>query len=60
MKQSDIFAAFGCSSCHNEVDRRTRIMDPEYARASFFDGMVRTQQYWFDEGILQKVFRWEQ
>ena len=56
MKHSDIHAAFACSSCHDEVDRRTQIDDAEYARASFFDGMVRTQQYWLDECILQKVF----
>ena len=56
MKHPDIFGAFGCSSCHDEVDRRTRECDAEYARASFFDGMVRTQQHWLDAGILQKVF----
>jgi len=57
IKHPDIFGAFGCLACHDEVDRRTRIGDAEYARASFFDGMVRTQQYWLDEGIFYEVFK---
>ena len=52
MKSSDVHAAFGCSACHDEVDRRTRNVLRDVAMLAFFYGMVRTQQYWIDEGYL--------
>ena len=52
LKQSDLFAAFGCSSCHDEVDRRTRKMMADTARMAFFEAMVRTQQYWLNQGMI--------
>jgi hypothetical protein len=51
-KKSDLFAAFGCSDCHNEVDRKTRKLPLEEAQAAHYEGMVRTQQYWLDNGFV--------
>ena len=52
LKQPDIFGAFGCSSCHDEVDRRTRITDPDYAKLCFYDGIIHTQLIWLKEGLI--------
>jgi len=52
MRRSDIHGAFACSACHDEVDRRTRITDAEYARLCHLDGVIRTQEIWIREGLL--------
>jgi len=52
IKSSDIHASIGCSSCHDEVDRRTRKLSKEEAELALLQGMVRTQEIWIREGFL--------
>lgn len=42
MKASDILGAHGCSACHDEIDRRTTILDEEFVRVCFLEGIIRT------------------
>lgn len=42
-KVSDIHGAYCCSSCHDEIDRRTRIMDAETSELFAWHGVQRTQ-----------------
>ena len=51
-KREDIFGAFCCSACHDEVDRRTRIQDPGGVKLDFYEGIIRTQQIWLNEGLI--------
>jgi len=51
-KHPDLFGAFACSSCHDEIDRKTRLLDPAYARLCHLEGMVRTQLIWLSEGLI--------
>jgi len=52
-KQNDLFASYGCSSCHDEVDNRTiKILNRELVKNWFYDGVIRTQQILIDKGIL--------
>lgn len=43
-KVSDIHGTYCCSSCHDELDRRTRIMDAETAELFGWHGVQRTQE----------------
>ena len=43
IKPPDLIAAIACSSCHDEIDRRTRLVDAEYAKECALEGMARTQ-----------------
>ena len=52
MKQDDLFGAFCCSACHDEVDRRTKYYEIEDVQRWFYEGMVRTQKIWLDEGFI--------
>lgn len=47
LKMHDFFCAFGCSICHDIVDRRIHQnqLDPSYVRALHLEGMIRTQAY---------------
>ena len=45
--------AYCCSSCHDEVDRRTRNMDVNDARRFFLDGVIRTLHTLSEEGIIK-------
>lgn len=49
-KAPDLLAAFGCSKCHDEVDRRTRYVEANFARLCFYEGVLRTQAIWIEEG----------
>jgi hypothetical protein len=53
MKKSDLFAAYGCSSCHDEVDRRTCEHTFIKARLWFYEGVFRTQAIWLKEGLIE-------
>ncbi|MBZ7186862.1 DUF1364 family protein [Klebsiella michiganensis] len=46
-------AAIACSSCHDEIDRRTRLVDAEYAKECALEGMARTQVIWMKEGLIK-------
>lgn len=52
IKPDDIFGAWCCSSCHDECDRRARIMDNEYVRLAHLEGVLRTQAILRKEGKL--------
>lgn len=43
IKPSDLLGAYACSACHDEADRRTRILDAEIAHLYHAEGVLRTQ-----------------
>lgn len=51
-KKSDLQGAFCCSSCHDEIDRRTRIFDVDYVELAHRQGVERTQEYWLKNGFI--------
>lgn len=52
IKPDDIQAAWACSACHDEVDRRTRLIDANEARLMHAEGVMRTQEILRKEGKL--------
>lgn len=42
MKSPDIIASWACSSCHDEVDRRTRRLERDYVLLAHAEGVFRT------------------
>ena len=52
-KPHDILGAWACSACHDEVDRRTRNLEPEFADHEFLRGVVKTQRALIDEGVIE-------
>lgn len=53
IKPNDIFGAWACSACHDEIDRRTRITDAEYAKQCHLEGVIRTQDILIKEGKIK-------
>lgn len=53
MKPNDLQGAWACSSCHNEIDRRTRIFDNEFVRLAHAEGLIRTQNILIKEGKIK-------
>ncbi|ELH3057152.1 DUF1364 domain-containing protein [Escherichia coli] len=43
MKPDDLIGAWACSACHDEIDRRTMILDNKDARLYHLEGVIRTQ-----------------
>ncbi|OVZ80964.1 DUF1364 domain-containing protein [Yersinia kristensenii] len=52
IKPSDEQAAWGCLACHDESDRRTRLIDSDTARLYHAEGVMRTQYILRKEGKL--------
>lgn len=52
LKPNDEQAAWGCSACHDECDRRTRHIESDTARLCHAEGVMRTQQILRGEGKL--------
>ncbi|HGM5907071.1 MULTISPECIES: DUF1364 domain-containing protein [Serratia] len=52
IKPDDTQAAWACSACHDEVDRRTRFIDANDARLMHAEGVMRTQEILRKEGKL--------
>lgn len=52
IKPDDTQAAWTCSACHDEVDRRTRLIDANDARLMHAEGVMRTQEILRKEGKL--------
>lgn len=52
IKPDDTQAAWACSACHDEVDRRTRLIDANEARLMHAEGVMRTQEILRKEGKL--------
>ncbi|EPA3162826.1 nuclease domain-containing protein, partial [Yersinia enterocolitica] len=53
IKPPDLFGAWCCSACHDEIDRRTHIMDIESAHLAHLEGMVRTQAILLSENKVK-------
>lgn len=52
-KVNDIFGSRCCSNCHDVVDGRVKSTFPREIIHNFFtDGVFRTQQQLFDEGLI--------
>ncbi|MGP2964128.1 DUF1364 domain-containing protein [Serratia ureilytica] len=52
IKPDDAQGAWACSACHDEVDRRTRLIDANDARLMHAEGVMRTQEILRKEGKL--------
>ncbi len=53
LKADDTQAAWGCSSCHNEVDRRTQKLHPRTVAAHFKNAILQTQKILKQEGKIK-------
>ena len=52
LKGHDFIAAYGCSACHDEIDRRTRYMTVEQRKAFMYDALVEALNTFYEEGFL--------
>lgn len=52
IKPNDLQGAWACSGCHDEIDRRTRVMDADTARHMHAEGVMRTQAALMSEGLI--------
>jgi hypothetical protein len=53
IKTNDIHGAFGCSSCHDEVDARTmKNNDRQEVRLAFYEAVIRTQILLIKGGLM--------
>lgn len=54
LKMADLFGAFGCSDCHDIVDRRRIVTEIPRSLAQLYhlEGVIRTQAYLAERGIL--------
>jgi len=57
IKPDDSLAAFACSDCHDEIDRRTHIFDNRTAHLYHAEGVFRTQSILRKEGKLNDLSR---
>lgn len=53
MKRPDLIGCVACSACHDEIDRRTRILEADFARLSHLEGIVRRQEILIRSGVLR-------
>ena len=54
LKGDDFHAAFACSSCHDEYDRRTRKIDNlDIVILQFLRGVLETQRILYDDGLIE-------
>lgn len=51
-KVDDRHAAIGCSSCHDEVDRKTQKIPKIEADLAMYEAVIRTQSIWISEGLM--------
>lgn len=54
IKPDDLFGAWACSACHDEIDRRTRITDADSAYLAHLEGVLRTQAQLLTEGKIKR------
>ncbi|MCY1295723.1 putative nuclease YbcO [compost metagenome] len=50
IKPHDLLGAWACSSCHDEIERRTRRIDADRAALAHLEGVIRTQAILIREG----------
>lgn len=56
MKVNDIFGAFCCSDCHDVLDgRKYSRFDGNSRKFFHMEGIVRTQQWWIENGYIKAV-----
>ena len=53
MKPNDLQGAWACSSCHDEIDRRTRNHEHEFIRLAHAEGVMRTIDILVREGKIK-------
>lgn len=53
MKPNDLFGAWACSACHDEIDRRTGRTEAGEAHMAHLEGVIRTQATLIAEGKLK-------
>lgn len=52
-KPNDLQGAWACSSCHDEIDRRTRNHEYDFVRLAHAEGVMRTQNILIREGKIK-------
>jgi len=52
-KAPDLLGAWCCSACHDEVDRRTSMLDRDKALLWFYEGVLRTQNELIKLGLIK-------
>lgn len=54
MKSPDIHGAFCCSACHDLIDGRSRTFaySKDELKLMHLEGVIRTQQWWLDNGYI--------
>ncbi|MCX8621607.1 nuclease domain-containing protein, partial [Gilliamella sp. B3892] len=52
-KPNDLQGAWACSSCHDEIDRRTRIFENEFVRLAHAEGVMKTQNILIKDGKIK-------
>jgi len=52
LKSHDLFGAWACSSCHDEIDRRTQACDIDYVSLAHLEGVLRTLSVLIREGLV--------
>ena len=52
MKSPDLLGAYACSSCHDEIDRRTRKMERDYVKLAFCEGHFRSLRKLIEKGLV--------
>ncbi len=52
-KPDDLFGAYACSSCHDEIDRRTRVLENEHVDHEFLQAILRTQRNLLANGLIE-------
>ena len=51
-KSKDIHGAYACSSCHDEIDRRTQRVPKHMAYKDHLEAVIRTQEIMIKDGVL--------
>jgi hypothetical protein len=46
------WGAYACSSCHDEIDRRTRQMDADCVKLAHYEGTIETLNKLVEKGLL--------
>jgi hypothetical protein len=53
LKAPDLLGAWSCSSCHDEVDRRTRVLEADFVRMAHLEGCLRTISELLKGGLVR-------
>lgn len=53
IKPIDLVGVYACSACHDEIDRRTRILPIEIVNDSLIDAMCRQLDQWHRDGMVR-------